>query len=84
MEILDVIVNNGGLAALAFVLYKLFQDQREDRNENEKALRGLIEKQNERFNAQDLQLQAITLTQEKILDRLERIETKEGDSNEVN
>ena len=79
MEILDVIVNNGGLAALAFVLYKLFQDQREDRNENEKALRELIEKQNERFTMQDMQLQAIALTQEKILERLEKIEVKKGE-----
>lgn len=84
MEILEIIINNGGLAALSFILYKLFQDQREDKKESEKALRELIEKQNERFNAQDLQLQAIVLTQEKILDRLERIESKEGDSNEVN
>lgn len=82
MEILDVIVNNGGLAALAFVLYKLFQDQREDRNANEKALRELIEKQNERFTMQDMQLQAIVLTQEKILERLEKIEVKKGEQEE--
>jgi hypothetical protein len=81
MEIIEVIVNNGGLAALAIVLYKLFQDQREDKKESEKALRELIEKQNDRFNAQDLQLQAIVLTQEKIIERLEKIEARESEDN---
>ena len=74
LNIIEVITNTGGLVALAIVMYKLFQDQRADSKENEKELRSLIEKQNERFNAQDLQLQAITLTQEKILERLEAIE----------
>lgn len=74
LNIIEVITNTGGLVALAVVMYKLFQDQRADSKENEKELRALIEKQNERFNAQDLQLQAITLTQEKILERLEAIE----------
>ena len=74
MNIIEVITNAGGLVALAVIMYKLYMTQREDNKENEKALRDLIEKQNERFNAQDLQLQAITLTQEKILDRLEALE----------
>ena len=79
MEIAEIITNAGGLVALAVVMYKLFQDQREDRKENEKELRSLIEKQNEKFEAQNLQLQAITLTQEKILERLERMERIEND-----
>lgn len=79
MEIAEIITNAGGLVALAVVMYKLFQDQREDRKENEKELRSLIENQNEKFEAQNLQLQAITLTQEKILERLERMERIEND-----
>ena len=74
MEIFEIITNTGGLVALAVVMYKLFQDQRADAKENEKELRNLIEKQNERFNTQDMQLQAIALTQEKILERLEALE----------
>lgn len=76
MEIFEIVTNSGGLVALAVIMYKLFQDQRDDRKESEKELRDLIEKQNERFNAQDMQLQAITLTQEKIIERLEKIEIK--------
>lgn len=84
MEIIEIITNSGGLVALAVVMYKLFQDQREDRKETEKELRELIEKQNERFTMQDMQLQAIALTQEKILERLEKIEFKKGEnSNEI-
>lgn len=84
MEIIEIITNSGGLVALAVVMYKLFQDQREDRKETEKELRELIEKQNERFTMQDMQLQAIALTQEKILERLEKIEAKKGEnSNEI-
>ena len=67
-------MNSGGLVALAVIMYKLFQDQREDRKETEKELRLLIEKQNDKFEAQNLQLQAITLTQEKILERLEMLD----------
>lgn len=81
MEWVEIITNSGGLVALAAIMYKLFQDQREDKKESEKALRELIEKQNDRFNAQDLQLQAIVLTQEKIIERLEKIETKESEDN---
>ena len=80
MEIIEIITNSGGLIALAVVMYKLFQDQREDRKETEKELRELIEKQNERFTTQDMQLQAIALTQEKILERLEKIEVQKGES----
>ena len=64
---------------MAVVMYKLYMTQRDDRNKNEEALRELIEKQNERFSAQDMQLQAITLTQEKIIEKLEKIENKKGD-----
>ena len=64
---------------MAVVMYKLYMTQRDDRNKNEEALRDLIEKQNERFSAQDMQLQAITLTQEKIIEKLEKIENKKGD-----
>ena len=61
-------------------MYKLYMTQRDDRNKNEESLRELIEKQNERFSAQDMQLQAITLTQEKIIEKLEKIENnKKGD-----
>ena len=74
MEIAEIIMNSGGLVALAVIMYKLFQDQREDRKETEKELRLLIEKQNDKFEAQNLQLQAITLTQEKILERLEMLD----------
>ena len=79
MEIAEIITNAGGLVALAVVMYKLFQDQRADNKENERELRSLIDKQNEKFEAQNLQLQAITLTQEKILERLERMERTEND-----
>ena len=79
MEIAEIITNAGGLVALAVVMYKLFQDQRADNKENERELRSLIDKQNEKFEAQNLQLQAITLTQEKILERLERMERIEND-----
>ena len=79
MEIAEIITNAGGLVALAVVMYKLFQDQRADNKENEKELRSLIDKQNQKFEAQNLQLQAITLTQEKILERLERMERAEND-----
>lgn len=79
MEIAEIITNAGGLVALAVVMYKLFQDQRADNKENEKELRSLIDKQNQKFEAQNLQLQAITLTQEKILERLERMERTEND-----
>ena len=64
---------------MAVVMYKLYMTQRDDRNKNEESLRELIEKQNERFSAQDMQLQAITLTQEKIIEKLEKIENKKGD-----
>lgn len=79
MEIIEIITNSGGLVALAIVMYKLFQDQREDRKETEKELRELIEKQNARFTTQDMQLQAIAMTQDKILERLEIIEFKRGE-----
>ena len=39
----------------------------------------MIQQQNERFDSQDLQLQAIVLTQEKIIERLENIEKKESE-----
>ena len=39
----------------------------------------MIQKQNERVDSQDLQLQAIVLTQEKIIERLEKIEITKGE-----
>lgn len=78
-ELVSMITNSGGLIGMAVVMYKLYMTQRDDRNKNEESLRELIEKQNERFSAQDMQLQAITLTQEKIIEKLEQIENKKGD-----
>lgn len=78
-ELVSMITNSGGLIAMAVVMYKLYMTQRDDRNKNEESLRELIEKQNERFSAQDMQLQAITLTQEKIIEKLEKIESQKGD-----
>ena len=44
--------------------------------EREKVLMDLIHEQNDKFDVQNQQLQAIALTQEHIIDRLEKIEQR--------
>lgn len=63
---------------MAWFIFQIWQQSKEREN----VYIEMIQKQNERFDAQDLQLQAIVLTQEKIIERLESIERKESDSNE--
>ena len=85
-ELVSMITNSGGLIAMAVVMYKLYMTQRDDRNKNEESLRELIEKQNESFSAQDMQLQAITLTQEKIIEEREpfwEVATKSFNCNHI-
>lgn len=59
-----------------YFIFLLWQQSKEREN----TYIEMIQKQNERFDSQDLQLQAIVLTQEKIIERLENIEKKESEA----
>ena len=76
MEWVEVIQTVGFPIAIALIcilfLYKIWEQSKE----REQTYIEMIQKQNERFDAQDMQLQAIVLTQEKIIERLEIIEKK--------
>lgn len=60
------------VGACSYFIYQLWLDSKE----REKNYIEIIQEQNKRFDAQDLQLQAIVLTQEKIIERLEKMESK--------
>ena len=66
-------------AACFYFIFIIWQQSKEREN----TYIEMIQKQNERFDAQDLQLQAIVLTQEKIIERLENIERKEREANNL-
>lgn len=81
MEWVEIVQSVGFPIAVAggcfLFIFKLWEQSKE----REKTYIEMIQKQNERFDAQDLQLQAIVLTQEKIIERLENIEKKESEAN---
>lgn len=84
MEYVEIIQTLGFPIALVcgmgWFIFQIWQQSKE----RERIYIEMIQKQNERFDAQDLQLQAIVLTQEKIIERLEKIEVKKGEnSNEI-
>ena len=60
---------------MGFFIFKIWEQSKEREN----VYIEMIQKQNERFDSQDLQLQAIVLTQEKIIERLEKIEITKGE-----
>lgn len=63
------------VCAMGFFIFKIWEQSKEREN----VYIEMIQKQNERFDSQDLQLQAIVLTQEKIIERLEKIEIMKGE-----
>lgn len=76
MEIVNIIQTVGFPIAVAiacgYFIFKLWEQSKE----REQNYIDIITEQNKRFDAQDLQLQAIVLTQEKIIERLEKMEQK--------
>ena len=79
MEWVDIVQSVGFPITVALVCFLFIFKMWEQSKEREKTYIEMIQKQNERFDAQDLQLQAIALTQEKIIERLENIEKKESE-----
>ena len=83
MEWVEIVKNVGFPIAVALVCFVFIFKIWEQSKERENTYIEMIQKQNERFDAQDLQLQAIVLTQEKIIERLENIEKKEREANNL-
>lgn len=81
-ELVEVIQTVGFPIAMVlcciFFIYKLWEQSKDRENK----LMELISVQNEKFEIQSKQLETIALTQERIIERLERIEYKEGIVNE--
>ena len=76
MEWVEVIQSVGFPIAVALVCFLFIFNLWKQSKEREQTYIEIIQQQNARFDAQDKQLQAIVLTQEKIIERLEKIETK--------
>lgn len=81
MEWVEIVQSVGFPMAVALVCFLFIFKLWEQSKERENTYIEMIQKQNERFDSQDLQLQAIVLTQEKIIERLENIEKKESEEN---
>ena len=60
------------VGACSYFIYLLWKQSKEREDKYIAVIADLLE----RFDAQDLQLQAIVMTQERIIERLEKIETK--------
>ena len=76
MEWVEIIQSVGFPIAVALGCFVFIFKLWEQSKEREQTYIDIIQQQNNRFDAQDMQLQAIVLTQEKIIERLEKIETK--------
>ena len=81
MEWVEIVQSVGFPIAVALGCFLFIFKLWEQSKEREQTYIDMIQKQNERFDSQDLQLQAIVLTQEKIIERLESIEKKESEEN---
>ena len=79
MEWVEIVQSVGFPIAVAAACFYFIFVMWQQSKERENTYIDMIQKQNERFDAQDLQLQAIALTQEKIIERLENIEKKESE-----
>lgn len=66
------------VVAMGYFIWTIYKQsvEREDK------LMELLNKQNDKFDVQNEQLQAIALTQERIIDRLEKLENKGANENE--
>lgn len=60
------------VVAMGYFIWTIYK-QSVDREDK---LMDLLNKQNDKFDVQNEQLQAIALTQERIIDRLEKLENK--------
>jgi hypothetical protein len=60
------------VGACSYFIYLLWKQSKEREDKYIQVIGNLLE----RFDAQDLQLQAIVMTQEKIIERLEKFEKK--------
>lgn len=78
MDWINIVQTVGFPIAMVLAYSYFIYQQYLDSKEREKTYVELIQEQNKRFDAQDLQLQAIVLTQEKIIERLEKMEGKEN------
>ena len=76
MEWVEIIQSVGFPIAVSLGCFVFIFKLWEQSKEREQTYIDIIQQQNNRFDAQDMQLQAIVLTQEKIIERLEKIETK--------
>lgn len=66
------------VVAMGYFIWTIYK-QSVDREDK---LMELLNKQNDKFDVQNEQLQAIALTQERIIDRLEKLENKGANENE--
>ena len=66
------------VVAMGYLIWTIYK-QSVDREDK---LMELLNKQNDKFDVQNEQLQAIALTQERIIDRLEKLENKGANKNE--
>lgn len=76
MEWVEIVQSVGFPIAVALGCFVFIFKLWEQSKDREQTYIDIIQQQNARFDAQDMQLQAIVLTQEKIIERLEKIETK--------
>ena len=78
MEWLTIIESFGFPVACVVALAWFVWIKDQQAVEREKVLMDLIHEQNTKFDIQSEQLQAIALTQERIIDRLEKLERGEA------